>query len=73
MSVGVCLQQQHERERVAIEEIVQSEFLSKAHPSLDHILPFYVALGAAGSNKARILYKNLFGGMSETTYSFGEN
>ncbi|KAF9937395.1 hypothetical protein BGZ75_005785 [Mortierella antarctica] len=64
---------EHERERVAIEEIAQSEFLPWAHPSLDHILPFYVAIGAAGGDKARVLYKNRFGGLSETTYSFGEN
>ncbi|KAF9284996.1 hypothetical protein BGZ68_004260 [Mortierella alpina] len=64
---------EHERHKVAIEAITQSELLSKAHTSLDHILPFYVAIGAAGGDKARILYKNRFGAMSETTYSFGEH
>ncbi|KAF9947360.1 hypothetical protein BGZ72_010631 [Mortierella alpina] len=63
---------EHDRERVAVEEIAESEFLPMAHPSLDHILPFYVAIGAAGGDKAKILFKNHFGGMSETTYSFGE-
>lgn len=53
--------------------MAQSEHLRGAHPSLDHLLPFHVALGAAGEDKGRILHKNFLLSLSESAYSFGDN
>ncbi|KAG0371157.1 hypothetical protein BGZ54_009516 [Gamsiella multidivaricata] len=61
-----------ERRVAAINEMAQSKYLRSAHPSLDHLLPFHVALGAAGEDKAKILHKNFFLSLSESAYSFGE-
>ncbi|KAG0204666.1 hypothetical protein BGX28_003454 [Mortierella sp. GBA30] len=62
-----------EREKAAVEEMAQSKYLWSAHPSLDHLLPFHVAIGAAGGDKAKILHKNFILSLSESAYSFGEN
>ncbi|KAG0006622.1 hypothetical protein BGZ80_005206 [Entomortierella chlamydospora] len=63
---------QEARKKAAIEEIAQSKYLSSAHPSLDHLLPFHVALGAAGGDKAKALHKNFMLSLSESAFSFGE-
>ncbi|KAF9202176.1 hypothetical protein BGZ49_007631 [Haplosporangium sp. Z 27] len=64
---------QEAREKAAIEEIAQSKYLWSAHPSLDHLLPFHVALGAAGGDKGKVLHKNFIFSLSESSFSFGEN
>ncbi|KAF8928748.1 Extradiol ring-cleavage dioxygenase, class III enzyme, subunit B [Dissophora ornata] len=63
---------EEERRKAAIEEMAQSKHLWSAHPSLDHLLPFHVALGAAGEGKGKILHKNFMLSLSESAYSFGE-
>ncbi|KAG0262036.1 hypothetical protein BG011_000389 [Mortierella polycephala] len=63
---------QEERRKAAVEEMAQSKFLYSAHPSLDHLLPFHVAIGAAGSDKGKVLHKNFMLSLSESAYSFGE-
>ncbi|CAO3564377.1 unnamed protein product [Mortierella alpina] len=69
----VLTETKEEREKAAIEEMAQSKYLWSAHPSLDHLLPFHVAIGAAGGDKAKILHKNMIVSLSESAYSFGEN
>ncbi|KAG0239000.1 hypothetical protein BGX31_003123 [Mortierella sp. GBA43] len=64
---------EQERRKAAIEEIAQSKHLRSAHPSLDHLLPFYVAIGAAGGDKGKILHKNFLLSLSESAFSFGED
>ncbi|KAF9361494.1 hypothetical protein BGX26_002844 [Mortierella sp. AD094] len=64
---------QEAREKAAVEEMAQSKYLWSAHPSLDHLLPFHVALGAAGSDKGKVLHKNFVLSLSESAFSFGEN
>ncbi|ORZ05864.1 putative aromatic ring-opening dioxygenase LigB subunit [Lobosporangium transversale] len=61
------------REKAAVEEMAKSPHLYSAHPSLDHLLPFHVALGAAGEDKGKVLHKNFILSLSESAYSFGEN
>ncbi|KAI1312663.1 hypothetical protein EDD11_002862 [Mortierella claussenii] len=61
------------REKAAVEEMAKSQCLYSAHPSLDHLLPFHVALGAARDDKAKILHKNFILTLSESAYSFGEH
>jgi len=60
------------REKAAIQELAQSNLLRLAHPSLDHLLPFHVAIGAAGGDHAKILHKRLYLSLSDSAFSFGE-
>ncbi|KAF9109167.1 hypothetical protein BGX27_007929 [Mortierella sp. AM989] len=64
---------QEAREKAAIDEMAKSTYLWSAHPSLDHLLPFHVALGAAGGDKGKVLHKNFILSLSESAFSFGEN
>ncbi|KAF9439294.1 hypothetical protein BGZ76_006023 [Entomortierella beljakovae] len=63
---------QDARRDAAINEIAQSKSLWQAHPSLDHLLPFHVAIGAAGKDKGKVLHKNFMLSLSESSFSFGE-
>ncbi|KAG0305261.1 hypothetical protein BGZ98_004393 [Dissophora globulifera] len=69
----VLTQSEEQRRKAAVEDIAQSEYLRPAHPSLDHLLPFHVAIGAAGADKGKILHKNFALTLSESAFSFGEN
>ncbi|KAG0222333.1 hypothetical protein BGW42_006682 [Actinomortierella wolfii] len=62
-----------ERVKVGVDEIAQSSLLRQAHPSLDHLLPFQVALGAAGDDKAQAIHKAFQWSLSASAYSFGDN
>jgi len=46
-----------------------------AHPQEDHLLPLMVAVGAAGDDKAALVYHedNFFGGISVSSFMFGGN
>ncbi|KAG0367171.1 MAG: Extradiol ring-cleavage dioxygenase, class III enzyme, subunit B [Linnemannia gamsii] len=63
---------QEERERAAVKDMAASQYLRKAHPSLDHLLPFHVAIGAAGGDVGKALHKSFMLSMSMSSYSFGE-
>ncbi len=45
----------------------------RAHPQEDHLLPLMVAVGAAGDDKATLVYHedNFFGGISVSSFMFG--
>ncbi|KAF9579683.1 hypothetical protein BGW38_003959 [Lunasporangiospora selenospora] len=60
------------RDKASVQVLANSEFLRPAHPTLEHLLPFHVALGAAGGDKAKILHKNFLLSLSESAFSFGE-
>jgi aromatic ring-opening dioxygenase catalytic subunit (LigB family) len=44
-----------------------------AHPQEDHLLPLMVVVGAAGDDKARLVYheENFFGGITVSSFMFG--
>ncbi|KAF9409929.1 hypothetical protein BGZ94_001821 [Podila epigama] len=63
---------EQDRLQAAIHDIAKSPYLAAAHPSLDHLLPFFVAFGAAGADKGRSLHKNNILTLSESAFSFGE-
>ncbi|KAF9935441.1 hypothetical protein FBU30_000039 [Linnemannia zychae] len=63
---------EEERERIAVKELAASKYLRQAHPSLDHLLPFHVAIGAAGADEGKVLHKAFMLSMSMSAYSFGE-
>ncbi|KAF9138555.1 hypothetical protein BGX30_009037 [Mortierella sp. GBA39] len=63
---------EEERERVAVKDMAESKYLRLAHPSLDHLLPFHVAIGAAGGDEGKVLHKTFMLSMSMSAYSFGE-
>lgn len=44
----------------------------EAHPTLDHILPIYVAAGAAGSDVGEQMWTYCEGSLSWAQYRFGE-
>ncbi|KAF9916844.1 Syntaxin-6 [Lobosporangium transversale] len=71
--IMLILKPKEAREKAAVEEMAKSPHLYSAHPSLDHLLPFHVALGAAGEDKGKVLHKNFILSLSESAYSFGEN
>ncbi|KAF9976843.1 hypothetical protein BGZ73_007642 [Actinomortierella ambigua] len=62
-----------ERVRTGVDEIAESKLLHLAHPSLDHLLPFQVALGAAGDDKAQAIHKSFMWSLSASAYAFGDN
>ncbi|KAG0011714.1 hypothetical protein BGZ81_002036 [Podila clonocystis] len=63
---------EEDRHKAAVHDIANSPHLAAAHPSLDHLLPFFVAFGAAGADKARKLHSNNILTLSESAWSFGE-
>ncbi|KAG0056776.1 hypothetical protein BGZ83_003394 [Gryganskiella cystojenkinii] len=69
----VLTEGEQEREQAAIKELAGSALLRQAHPSLDHLLPFHVAIGAAGGDQAKILHKRFVLSLSDSAYSFGED
>lgn len=48
------------------------EDFRQAHPTLDHILPMYIAAGAAGSDTGKRLWAMPEGSMSWAYYRFGD-
>ncbi|KAG0261283.1 hypothetical protein DFQ27_003070 [Actinomortierella ambigua] len=62
-----------ERVRFGVDEIAESKFLPLAHPELDHLLPFQVALGAAGDDKAQAIHKDFLWSLSSSAYAFGDS
>jgi aromatic ring-opening dioxygenase catalytic subunit (LigB family) len=46
----------------------------KAHPREDHLVPLMVAVGAAAAETATVVYheENLFGGVTASSFRFGE-
>ncbi|KAF9081867.1 hypothetical protein BGX29_006174 [Mortierella sp. GBA35] len=63
---------QEEREKAAVKDMAASKYLRLAHPSLDHLLPFHVAIGAAGGDVGKSLHKSFMLSMAMSAYSFGE-
>lgn len=57
---------------MAVKDMAASKYLRSAHPSLDHLLPFHVAIGAAGGDEGKVLHKAFMLSMSMSAYSFGE-
>ncbi len=47
----------------------------QAHPQEDHLVPLMVAVGAAESEKAKVVYheENLFGGVTASSFRFGDS
>jgi aromatic ring-opening dioxygenase catalytic subunit (LigB family) len=60
-----------EREEKMMELLKRSDG-RRAHPTLDHILPMYVAAGAAGESSGKQLWTMLEVSLSWAQYRFGE-
>lgn len=52
-------------------ELLKRGDARQAHPSLDHILPIYIAAGAAGADAGEQLWTLPEGSMSWAQYRFG--
>lgn len=59
-----------ERERMML-DLERSPYLHKAHPSLEHLLPVHVAVGAADTDPGAKLHHHFFQSFSEASFSFG--
>lgn len=60
-----------EERQAKMSALMRREDARKAHPTVDHILPIYVAAGAAGSDLGEQLWTLLEGSLSWAQYRFG--
>lgn len=56
----------------AMEELLKLPLARKAHPSFEHLLPIYIAAGAAGEDLGKRTWTLPEGSMSWAQYRFGE-
>lgn len=61
-----------EERRAKMSALMKRSDARKAHPSVEHILPMYVAAGAAGSDVGEQLWTLPEGSLSWAQYRFGE-
>lgn len=52
--------------------LMQTGDAKKAHPSTEHILPLFVAAGAAGGDVGKRLWSLVEGSVSWASYRFGD-
>jgi 4,5-DOPA dioxygenase extradiol len=51
--------------------LMKGSDVRKAHPTLEHLLPIYVAAGAAGSDQGEQIWTLAEGSLSWAQYRFG--
>lgn len=56
----------------AMENLLEGRLVRQAHPSLEHLLPVFVAAGAAGEDTGKRVWTLGEGSMSWAMYRFGE-
>jgi 4,5-DOPA dioxygenase extradiol len=61
-----------EERRVKMSALMRRSDTREAHPTLEHILPIYVAAGAAGSDLGEQLWTLPEGSLSWAQYRFGK-
>ncbi|KAK0908109.1 hypothetical protein LTR02_005116 [Friedmanniomyces endolithicus] len=61
-----------ESRQKAMSELLMRPDARKAHPTFEHLLPVYVAAGAAGSDSAKQLWTMAEGSMAWGQFRFGE-
>lgn len=52
-------------------ELSQHRHFRDCHPTAEHLVPFHVALGAAGQDKGKKLLQDYFSTLSWGSYAFG--
>lgn len=55
-----------------MEKLAERSDCRRAHPTVEHLLPLHVAVGAAGEDKGVELFEMLEGGMAWGLYRFGD-
>lgn len=60
-----------EQRQMAMSALMKRDDARKAHPALDHILPMYVAAGAAGSDIGERLWTFPEASLNWAQYRFG--
>jgi len=61
-----------EKREQAMEELLKLPLARKAHPSFEHLLPIYIAAGAAGEDLGKRTWTLPEGSLSWAQYRFGD-
>lgn len=70
METLACKSTGEERQAKAC-ELNQHKSFRDCHPTAEHLMPFHVALGAAGEDKGKKLLNDYFSTLSWGSYAFG--